>query len=110
MSYRAYVPALWVGKPLYPPSGAARARGGAQTTVYASWNGATQVSAWRVLAGQSATSLTPVATRAKSGFETAVAVPQGYKTFEVEALNANGGTIGTSQDFVAQGSRAPTPP
>ena len=48
MSYRAYVQP-WVGKPLSPPSGAARAQG-AGTTVYASWNGATQVSSWRVLA------------------------------------------------------------
>ncbi len=108
LSYRANLE-QWVGLPLAPPAGAAR-RTDDRTTVYASWNGATRVAAWTVLAGQSATSLTPVATRAKSGFETAVAVPQGYKTFEVEALNANGGTIGTSQDFVAQGSRAPTPP
>ena len=41
MSYRAYVQP-WVGMPLSPPSGAARAPA-AGTTVYASWNGATQV-------------------------------------------------------------------
>ena len=54
MSYRAYVQP-WVGKPLYPPSGAATTRSG-QTTVYASWNGATQVKSWKVVAGSGASS------------------------------------------------------
>ena len=52
LSYRATL-APWVGLPLYPPSGAVRTNN-AKTTVYASWNGDTQVVAWRVLAGPSA--------------------------------------------------------
>src|SRR5205085_1891425 len=48
LSYRAMVEP-WVGLPLYPPSGAARKSGG-KTVVYASWNGATQVASWKVLA------------------------------------------------------------
>ena len=43
-----------------PRSWCARRRGGA-ATVYASWNGATQVAAWRVLAGAGASGLQPVA-------------------------------------------------
>ena len=42
----------WVGEPLTDPAGAAREAGGC-TTVYASWNGATELASWRVLAGSS---------------------------------------------------------
>src|SRR5207248_57170 len=48
LTYRATLQ-QWTGLPLWPPAGAARRRAGA-TTVYASWNGATQVASWRVLA------------------------------------------------------------
>ena len=86
MSYRAYVQP-WVGKPLYPPSGAARARSG-RTTVYASWNGATQVSAWRVLAVTAAGAIQPVATHTRTGFETSIPVSGGSGRFEVQAIDA----------------------
>ena len=52
LTYRATVE-QWVGEPLSPARGAAR-RADGRTTVYASWNGATQVASWRVLAGSSA--------------------------------------------------------
>jgi EmrB/QacA subfamily drug resistance transporter len=97
LSYRATVE-QWVGLPLYPPAGAARASGG-KTTVYASWNGATQVAAWRVLGGSSASALTPLESTAKSGFETAIAVRQSDHTFKLQALDANGRVIGTSRPF-----------
>jgi hypothetical protein len=67
--------------------------------VYASWNGATQVASWRVLAGSSASGLRAVANTSRSGFETAIPVPQSYTTFKVEALDANGRVIGTSALF-----------
>jgi len=101
LTYRATLE-QWVGLPLSPPVGAARRTNGG-TTVYASWNGDTQVSSWRVLAGPSADRLTVVATHAKSGFETAIAVPQtvpqSYESFEVQALSANGRVLGASRIF-----------
>jgi hypothetical protein len=97
LTYRATL-AQWVGLPLSPPVGAARQTDG-KTTVYASWNGATQLVSWRVLAGPSATRLTAVASAAKSGFETAIPVPQSYRSFEVQALGAGGRVIGTSRSF-----------
>ena len=96
LSYRARK-AAWVGLPLYPPSGAAR-RQGARTAVYASWNGATQVQAWRVLAligGRP----TVVGYAAKTGFETVIAAPSSAQSFEVQALNARRRVIGVSQSF-----------
>jgi EmrB/QacA subfamily drug resistance transporter len=98
LSYRATVE-QWVGLPDSPPAGAARRTAG-RTTVYASWNGATRAVAWRVLAGPSASRLSVVADAAKSGFETAIALPRSYASYEVEALDANHRVIGTSARFV----------
>ncbi len=97
LTYRATVE-QWVGLPLSPPAGAARQADG-KTTVYASWNGATQVVSWRVLAGPSASRLSVVASAAKSGFETAIPVPQSYASFKVQALDADGRVIGASRPF-----------
>jgi hypothetical protein len=70
-----------------------------KTTVYASWNGATRVASWRVLARHGTGRLTAVTTTAKSGFETAIPAPPGYDSFKVEALDANGRAIGASRPF-----------
>ncbi len=103
LSYRSMVE-QWVGEPLTAPAGAARQADGS-TTVYASWNGATKVASWRVLAGSSASRLTVVKTTARSGFETAIPVPQGYESFEVQALNASGRVIGASRPFTSVAAR-----
>ena len=92
----------WVGLPLYPPSGAARLLGG-KTIVYASWNGATQATSWRVLGAASGGQFKPIASKPKSGFETAINVPAGSTRFEVQAFNANGGVLSTSKPFGATG-------
>ncbi len=97
LSYRATLKP-WVGLPLTPPVAVARA-GSRGTTVYASWNGATQVVSWRVLGGAGASHMAVVATAAKAGFETAIAVPQSYASFEVQALDAAGRVIGTSRSL-----------
>ena len=97
LTYRATLE-QWTGLPLSRPAGAAR-REGARTTVYASWNGATKVASWRVLAGPGAGRLAAVATAAKSGFETAIPLAQSYNSFEIQALDAGGRVIGTSLPF-----------
>ena len=101
ISYRAYLQ-HWVGLPLYPPSGAAR-RQGSQTTVYASWNGATKLAGWKVLAANGSGTLTTVAQKSRSGFETAIPVHGGDQRFEVQALDANGKVLGTSKAFGLSG-------
>ncbi|MEA2388880.1 MAG: hypothetical protein QOG41_1653 [Thermoleophilaceae bacterium] len=91
MTYRAYVQ-RWAGRPLDLPRGAARVRGG-RTTVYASWNGATEVASWRVLAPAR------VAVHKKTGFETAIPVNRSVGLVRVQALDASGRVIGTSSPF-----------
>jgi EmrB/QacA subfamily drug resistance transporter len=104
LSYRATVGA-WVGLPDYPPQGAARSSSTAGTTVYASWNGATQVSSWRVLAGPNDHDLSVVGGGHKTGFETPMSVKDNFPVFEVQALNSKGQVIGTSKPFSQQESK-----
>jgi hypothetical protein len=104
LSYRANLES-WTGFPDTPPAGAARRQAG-HTIVYASWNGATEVRAWRVMAGTSAPSVSAVATVARSGFETAIPVPASYARFVLQALSGRGQVLGTSRAFgvAARGS------
>jgi EmrB/QacA subfamily drug resistance transporter len=99
LTYRAMVE-QWTGLPLTPPAGAAR-RTGTGTTVYASWNGATRVASWQVLAGSGGATPRAVAHAARAGFETAIPVSGGYTQFEVQALDSNGHVLGTSKQFAA---------
>lgn len=105
LSYRAYVQ-QWVGEPFFAPSGGARTSHG-KTILYASWDGATQVSRWRFLAGPDPSRLPLVATKPRSGFETSVTVTGIYKWFRVQAANAKGQVIGTSKAFGGVGSATP---
>ena len=98
-SYRAFV-APWSAHPTQPPALAAVASAGAHAgaTAYASWNGATEVASWQVLAGSSPSTLKPAASAARTGFETAIPLPAvaGGGYVEVQALNGAGAVIGTS--------------
>lgn len=95
-SYRAYrFP--WAGTPAASPALAVSApASNGPVTVYASWNGATEVASWRVLAGPSPTQLTPVANAPKSGFETTIVTPGPAAYVAAQALNSAGAVIGTS--------------
>ncbi|HEV2944883.1 MAG TPA: arylsulfotransferase family protein [Solirubrobacteraceae bacterium] len=99
-SYRTYrFP--WTATPAGPPAIAAGtpsagAGGRGPVTVYASWNGATTVVSWRVLAGPSPQQLAPVTTAARAGFETAIPTPGPAPYVAVQALDASGAVLGTS--------------
>jgi hypothetical protein len=97
LSYRA-LKYRWTGTPFFPPSGAARTRHG-HTTVYASWDGATLVTGWKVLAGSSAKHLHTVARVSRSGFETAIPLTGSFKVYKVQALNSRGHVLRTSRAF-----------
>ncbi len=97
-SYRAFRFA-WSATPAHAPVYAfAPASATVAAAVYASWNGATEVVAWRLLAGASASSLSTVAQVPRSGFETAIPVPAGTAgpDVAVQALGAAGQALGTS--------------
>jgi len=69
---------------------------GEETVVHASWNGATGIASWRVLAGNGAASLTPQALIGADGFESSITLPTKYTYAAVQALDAAGHVIGTS--------------
>ena len=99
-SYRAQLEP-WEGMPVTKPAAAAR-REGAAIKVYASWNGATKLSAWRVLGATApGAPMRQVASAPRSGFETAIPVPASYASFEVQALDADGGVLATSSALAA---------
>jgi hypothetical protein len=92
-SYRAYRE-TWVGAPYYPPV-IAPVQGAGHTTIYASWNGATEVKTWQIFSVSFAgTHL--VTSAPKSGFETAITVPGAGGYFLAKALDAHGTVIGVS--------------
>jgi EmrB/QacA subfamily drug resistance transporter len=95
LSYRARLQD-WVGMPYYPPSAAAR-RSGDKTTIYASWNGATQVASWKVYAGTATGPMSLVAWYDKAGFETPIPVHAGLTRFKVVAFDAGRRELGSTQ-------------
>jgi hypothetical protein len=87
-SYRALFTNTWVGMPNYAPSAKVQ-----NSTVFVSWNGATQVAQWRVLAGNSSNHLKVITTHARTGFETAIKLSKSYRDYEVQALDSKGAVL-----------------
>jgi hypothetical protein len=65
------------------------------TTVYASWNGATTVTDWRVLSGPAASALRPTRSVPRRGFETSAQITAA-KYVAVQALDARGRVLASS--------------
>ena len=86
-------------------AGATSAAAASAGTVYASWNGATQVASWQVLVGATKRDCKPVAQAARSGFETAIALPAGTvgRYMTVQALDATGRVLGTAATATVAG-------
>ena len=88
--YRAFRFA-WTGRPAEPPA-VAVSRG----YVYASWNGATGVAAWQLLAGADRRSLRPAGRAPDRGFESRLRVPRRARFVAVRALDRRGRTLRAS--------------
>jgi hypothetical protein len=93
-SYRAYLEP-WSATPVAPPA-AAVTTNGSRSAVFVSWNGATNVARWRVLAGPRPGALRPVASEPWQGFETAILMPS-EPYVSVQALDARGRVLGHSR-------------
>ncbi len=85
----------WSAQPTGVPYAAASPTSSG-TVVYASWNGATNIASWRVLAGPTPGALQAVASRAFNGFETGISTSSTQAYFAVQALNSSGRVLGTS--------------
>ena len=102
-SYRAFT-AGWTGHPTDKPAVAARVNQAGGSVVYASWNGATELSSWTVLAGSTATRLGEAGSQRRAGFETMITVNSSGPYFAVTANDASGHVLGRS-DTVKLGAR-----
>jgi hypothetical protein len=92
----------WRGAPLDRPAIAATRTGADRLTVWASWNGATAVRRWQVLAGPRPDALAPLgAPVARSDFETAIAVRSRARYVAVRALDDAGRALATSRATMA---------
>lgn len=94
MSYRA-LRFPWSGQPRTTPALAARPTAGTPL-LYVSWNGATEVSAWQLLAGPSPDALQPTVTVPRSGFETQLSPGLASGYVAVRALDLAGHPLGQS--------------
>jgi len=98
-SYRAFrFP--WRGHPSDedPAIAVEAGSGDEELRVYASWNGATEVASWQVVAGSSPEKLEPVGSAApREGFETAITVHTTEPYVGVEASDRSGRVLGTSR-------------
>jgi hypothetical protein len=94
-SYRAFT-AAWTAHPTDKPAAAARVNPAGGSVVYASWNGATEVSTWTVLAGKTANALAHAGSQRRSGFETTITVNAAGPYFAVKALDAGHHVLGRS--------------
>lgn len=90
LTYRAYVQ-RWTGRPPHDPRCVAEP-GAGRTTIYASFNGATELARWRVLAGSER-----VAQKRKDGFETALSLAGRPSGLTVQALDDAGRVIGSCE-------------
>jgi hypothetical protein len=89
----------WSGRPLSPPAVLASLNNTAEETiVHASWNGATGLASWRVLASEHLGS--PLQAQAEipaTGFESSTTLPVKHAYVAVQALDSAGHVLGTSK-------------
>jgi hypothetical protein len=98
-SYRSFrLP--WSAQPVEAPAIALTSHRD-ERIAYASWNGATTVASWRLLAGGDATSLKPVASARSGGFESALHTDAAGPHFAVQALDVRGATLAQSRTVIA---------
>ncbi|HEY6689936.1 MAG TPA: arylsulfotransferase family protein [Rubrobacter sp.] len=106
-SYRAFrFP--WKGQPEDRPAVVAEAGPNDTVTLYVSWNGATEVDTWQVLAGGDPDKLEPAGSAPRKGFETAVTMYTNEPYVAVEAKDGSGRVLGTSEVVEPVASSAST--
>ena len=107
-SYRAFR-CPWKGEPQTRPAIVAERGEGDDVEIYVSWNGATEVAAWRVLSGPGPSVLRPVGSFPRAGFETSATLQAEGPYFAVKAEDAAGHKLSISRAVKLQ-DRAYVPP
>jgi hypothetical protein len=95
-SYRAFR-FSWSAHPSDQPAAVAERVSEEEVRVYASWNGATEVATWAVLAGRHQGRLKSLGEVPRNGFETAMVVRTSDPYVAVRAKDRSGRVLGTSK-------------
>jgi hypothetical protein len=95
-SYR-YFRFPWSGHPTDRPAAVAERANEDELEVYASWNGATEVSSWEVLAGPRPDQIEPLGSVPRNGFETALSVQSPHPYVAVQAKDRSGRVLDTTE-------------
>jgi hypothetical protein len=95
-SYRAYRFPWSAQPPTLPAIALSRGSDGI-SNVYASWNGATTVGSWQVIAGSDPKRLSSIGVVPKGGFETGIRAHSELPYMAVQALGSNGHVLATSK-------------
>jgi hypothetical protein len=104
-TYRA-VRAPWTGRPPGCPAVLARRGAGGAVKLWASWNGATEIRQWRVLAGETPSELRPVGSPfAFADLETKMRIRTRAEHAAVQAVDSSGAVIGQSATVRIQPAR-----
>jgi hypothetical protein len=101
-SYRAFR-FLWSGQPTDEPAMAVESGPEDEVTLYASWNGATEVTTWQVLAGSAPDQLELLASAPRQGFETVITVHTTEPYVSLMAVNSSGKVLGTTNAIKPEG-------
>jgi len=94
-SYR-YFRYEWSGYPTDRPACVAERTSENDVRVYASWNGATEIESWEVLAGAHPGKLEPLGSVPRNGFETALVAQTSHRYVAARAKDRSGQALGTS--------------
>jgi hypothetical protein len=95
----------WTGQPAEAPAVAVDQKSDDELTLFASWNGATEVESWEVLAGPYPDQLDPLGAVPRYGFETAISARTAEPYVAVRAKGSSGQILGTSRP-VKPGSKS----
>ncbi len=101
----------WSGRPSSPPVILTNLNNtGEETIVHMSWNGATEVASWRVLAGEHPDSFQARTEIPASGFESSTVLTKKYAYAAVQALDSAGHVLGSSKAAAVTSYAAALPP
>src|ERR671910_3002054 len=84
----------WSAKPQDKPAAVAERTSDEEVVIYTSWNGATEVASWEVLAGRRAGRLESLGSVPRDGFETAMVVRSTDPYVAVRAKHSSGRVLG----------------
>jgi hypothetical protein len=87
----------WKGEPQTTPAVVAESGDGDDVRIYVSWNGATEVATWQLLAGQGPDDLKTVGSAPRKGFETTIRLQTDQPYVAVRAEDGAGKELATSR-------------